>query len=116
MILLIIIIAIILILCFLINRKKIENFNIYKRKNEYNSLKFPMTQNDCMNHGFCYGDYSSSLNKGNEEYSFPELSSNKDIQMIGGLHEIRNSNANLSVGDKNYNPVSIPEGAKFIDK
>ena len=115
MILLIIIIAILLILCFFINRKKIENFNINKRKNDYN-LKFPMTHGDCMNHGFCYGDYGSSINKDHEEYSFPELSSSKDVQMIGDLHAIRNLNANLSVGDKNYNPVSIPEGAKFIEK
>ena len=98
-----------------IKNKNLKTFK-RKRKNYFGGNNTVIDAAECMSLGFCSGEYKSAIPSYLQEYAVTEFSGNNDTNTIGDLHRIKESNANLAVGDSNYQPTSPPEGAQFVAK
>ena len=103
------------ILFFPINKNNLRRKKS-KHKKHLGGNSTPIDVKECMKQGFCAGEYPSSIPSNLQEYTVHEFSSNNDNNLIGDLHKVSESNANLSVGDKNYIPADSPQKAVFLSK
>ena len=98
-----------------INNKNLKK-TFKKKRNYFGGNNTPIDAKECMRQGFCSGEYKSAIPSYLNEYAVTQYSGNNDTNTIGDLHQIKESNVNLSVGDSNYNPSTPPEGAQFVEK
>lgn len=96
--------------------KKKSIKNTMKNKNYFGGNNSVIDMKECMTQGFCAGDYPSTIPKNLEEYTITEFSDNTTTNLVGDLHKTAELNHNLAVGDKNYNSVSPPPKAVFLQK
>jgi len=67
-----------------------------------------MNNESCIKSGYCKGALESKLPDNVVEFAVPEFSDLMDTQRMNELNVIGNLNANLAVGDSNYDAAEPP--------